>query len=1383
MRYRRHIILCLLTIFALLPSLSIKAQQIVTGEYFFNTDPGPGMGVPFSFTANDTLDITFSADASALPAGFHTLYTRVLGDSGFWSHTEARKFHIQAAQVFDNNTYDITNGEYFFDNDPGPGNGVAFSFTQGQSIDITQILDASALTPGFHNAFIRVKNTLGIWSHIEKRTFYISETVTVDNTFKDIVEGEYFFDADPGLGNGTAFTITANDTINVTPVVDASALTPGFHQLHIRVKNNVGIWSHYERRIIYISETPTGTVTASPITAVEYFIDNDPGPGNGTAISLTAADTINQTFIAQVADTVPVGFHTISFRAKNDLGVWSMVERRNFYKQAVTSQDTSKIVAFEYFFDVDPGFGNGTVISVTASDSIDQIITTDASSLLDGTHVVGVRARTDAGFYSWTSIDTFQVFNGPVSADTTIIIDEDVAYNFSTGSFPFYPAPTNNPLLYVRIIEVPSSGYLTLFSDTVIAGAEISESLLASLIYTPLPDHNGLPGDSLLFKVGDADTVSLSDHTMYFDVTPVNDPPSFTHSGDLFLNKNFLTVENVTVTPDPVPSDEVDQTVTYSLSPASVTFANVSINSGTGKVTVTAVADQTGSQVFTITANDAQPANNTFSSTFLLSVSDAQLLAARKSDSLALVAIYDSLSGVQWNNSTNWKTTKLESWYGVTIKNSRVQKLDLNNNSLSGILPPEIKDLTIVDTLNLAGNSIYGNVPSEVLRMKSLQYLDLSGNAVDSLPPNMVSSLTALRTVDVTNNSLQFGSLEVNAEIPNFLYAEQDTVNIPPSQVVNAGESLDIVAPVSGVNNAYQWYKDGFAITGANSKTFTIPAIDFPDEGYYYSEVTNSVTPGLIIYTSETFVAVAGLRADSLALVDFYNQNGGDSWISKAGWLQDNISTWEGVMVSGGRVTELVLPENNITGDLAPEITVVTELAKIDLSGNKLTGLPDLTVLSKLTYLDLAENKLNFSSLKPNAFINGIIYSPQDSIGTGEHLILPVHSNATLSINTPGADNQYQWLQNGSPVGLNKTQYQIIDLTKEKTGRYTVWVTNPNVPGLTLIKKMTVVDGIANITGTIRDAAGSLLSNGGTVAVYQVVDADYGFTPMDTVEIKNDGTFIVSDLLLRDYLVLASADGAAYPTLVPTYYSSHPTLFWEDTDTLSLTDHYNLELSLVNFNEEPLNGEGSLSGFVEIETEEGRLKVRKRIKSAGVSVRRGVRSGRQNPAGRGMLHEFELVSYIETDEQGTFTFPNLPNDTYYLNVQYPGVPMDTTTYTTIEVKSNNTQYKNIEVAALVDRDFITVEQVNVTSVYSDIAYDKIIVYPNPASAMITVDLSAYNEQFDLRIFNMQGAQVLEKEEIRGKEIISLNEYSAGTYIIRISNESGDQVSSLKLFIE
>ena len=62
----------------------------------------------------------------------------------------------------------------------------------------------------------------------------------------------------------------------------------------------------------------------------------------------------------------------------------------------------------------------------------------------------------------------------------------------------------------------------------------------------------------------------------------------------------------MTVTPVSVPSDERDQSVSYTLSPSTVDFALVSIDSSTGQVSISSIADLHGSQVFTVTADDGQ---------------------------------------------------------------------------------------------------------------------------------------------------------------------------------------------------------------------------------------------------------------------------------------------------------------------------------------------------------------------------------------------------------------------------------------------------------------------------------------------------------------------------------------------------------------------------------------------------------------------------------------------------------------------------------------------------------------------------------------------------------------------------------------------------------
>ncbi|HXH18667.1 MAG TPA: malectin domain-containing carbohydrate-binding protein [Chitinophagales bacterium] len=126
-------------------------------------------------------------------------------------------------------------------------------------------------------------------------------------------------------------------------------------------------------------------------------------------------------------------------------------------------------------------------------------------------------------------------------------------------------------------------------------------------------------------------TITADDHmaknntyskTFTLTVNPVNDAPAFNVSGNIIVLKNFAGTQSVTVIPEHVPYNEASQTVTYSLSPASVPFANVSLNASTGQVSFTSKPEQTGFQIFTLTANDGQAVNNTSSKEFFLAVNN-----------------------------------------------------------------------------------------------------------------------------------------------------------------------------------------------------------------------------------------------------------------------------------------------------------------------------------------------------------------------------------------------------------------------------------------------------------------------------------------------------------------------------------------------------------------------------------------------------------------------------------------------------------------------------------------------------------------------------------------------------------------------------------------
>ena len=56
----------------------------------------------------------------------------------------------------------------------------------------------------------------------------------------------------------------------------------------------------------------------------------------------------------------------------------------------------------------------------------------------------------------------------------------------------------------------------------------------------------------------------------------------------------------------------------------------------------------------------------------------ASVLFNSTSDSLALVALYDQLTGSEnWTKNDHWLTGPVSSWFGVTVSNGRVTRLDV----------------------------------------------------------------------------------------------------------------------------------------------------------------------------------------------------------------------------------------------------------------------------------------------------------------------------------------------------------------------------------------------------------------------------------------------------------------------------------------------------------------------------------------------------------------------------------------------------------------------------------------------------------------------------------------------------------------------------------
>ena len=224
------------------------AQQLVKAEYFFDTDPGFGNGTSIALPGADSINFNTTISTSGLNTGYHQLYFRVKNNLGQWSHYEGRLFYIIENGLVFQEQPSLVQAEYFFDTDPGLGNGQSVSFSSSDSVNLLSNIPTNGLAPGFHNLFVRVKNNNGKWSHYEGRMFYVVPPAELQVSQATLVKGEYFFDTDPGLGNGTGISFNMSDSINQSLSIPTTGLGTGVHYVFLRVKNDNGKWSHYEGR-------------------------------------------------------------------------------------------------------------------------------------------------------------------------------------------------------------------------------------------------------------------------------------------------------------------------------------------------------------------------------------------------------------------------------------------------------------------------------------------------------------------------------------------------------------------------------------------------------------------------------------------------------------------------------------------------------------------------------------------------------------------------------------------------------------------------------------------------------------------------------------------------------------------------------------------------------------------------------------------------------------------------------------------------------------------------------------------------------------------------------------------------------------------------------
>ena len=126
-----------------------------------------------------------------------------------------------------------------------------------------------------------------------------------------------------------------------------------------------------------------------------------------------------------------------------------------------------------------------------------------------------------------------------------------------------------------------------------------------------------------------------------------------------------------------------------------------------------------------------------------------------------LAALWMKTGGSDWTNSDNWLSNEdLDTWHGVdTDSAGRVVGLDLEDNNLTGHVPPELGDLEHLRRLDLAANRLTGEIPPELANPGQLEDLELHTNRLSGAIPRELATLEHLYKLVLHTN-------ELSGEIP-----------------------------------------------------------------------------------------------------------------------------------------------------------------------------------------------------------------------------------------------------------------------------------------------------------------------------------------------------------------------------------------------------------------------------------------------------------------------------------------------------------------------------------------------------------------------------------------------------------------------------------------
>nr|XP_027061963.1 receptor kinase-like protein Xa21 [Coffea arabica] len=305
-----------------------------------------------------------------------------------------------------------------------------------------------------------------------------------------------------------------------------------------------------------------------------------------------------------------------------------------------------------------------------------------------------------------------------------------------------------------------------------------------------------------------------------------------------------------------------------------------------------------------------------------------------------------SLSGIippqLGNMSFLWRVSE---WFGSI---HQLRLLSLNNNSFTGLISPSLANVSKLQTLSLSFNYLQGNIPTEIFKISSLELIFFQGNSLSgSVPDDMCRHLQRLKWIDLSRNKL-------NGQIPSSIYNCSQLQVLCLSLNHFTGFIPRGIGTLKALERLYLTYNSLQGEIPKEMGNLTVLKI----LGVGGNHITGAIPQEISKLWNLEQLDLEGNNLTGFIPMQIFNLS------------QIRILSLTGNQLSGNlpskmdnglpNVEELYLNSNNLGGPIPDSISNCSKLKILELSANNFTGpIPHyFGDLRHLEFLDLSGNNL-----------------------------------------------------------------------------------------------------------------------------------------------------------------------------------------------------------------------------------------------------------------------------------------------------------------------------------------------------------------------------------------------------------------------------------------